>query len=447
MTFDIKYLIILAAALLLAACQRDDADGPKGPEAPAIFTVTAPVTSSGTTDEVSDIERITSWWVVIADKNAQGTGTVRAIVESGAINPGITDDRLEAELKRGTYTVLAFANMTQAELKTATGLEFAEGQPLPAAWDTKTYKNFGRLWPSTKAIPMAGHKDVTFTGTPYEVYAIEVVRLVGKIEFLFTNGAATDIEVREVQFGPLQNGDQPLFAPSTWPGGSPEYLNTADTTTVTWTFPDPVADRTLHAGSKEQFSGVIYVHESDACKHPTGRFHLAIRIARGGNTAEESLYALATDIDLINRNDHIRIPVTLTDWSLFVEVMFYPPIGGYPASIIEERNHEFYIKFGSSGRFVITPRVRQGVSGKPLGADRLKVEINRVDTPTVNIIKHEPEADAITREITGELADNVTGSAIYELKVMVKEDSNTRIFTRRLHIIRQNIESTTENED
>ena len=69
------------------------------------------------------------------------------------------------------------------------------------------------------------------------------------------------------------------------------------------------------------------------------------------------------------RNDWVRIPIVLTDWVLELDVTFYPPIGGYPAVKTEEKDNEFYARFGTGGYFAIVPRVRNG-GGRRLSAGR-----------------------------------------------------------------------------
>ena len=145
-------------------------------------------------------------------------------------------------------------------------------------------------------------------------------------------------------------------------------------------------------------------------------------------------HSLAYELTYINRNDWIRIPVILTDWIIEMDVRFYPPIGGYPAVVVDQNNDEFYATFGTQGRFSVTPRARKNDTA-PYEA----VTVTAIETTGDDIFTTggKPAIDPVTGEITGEMS-SATGNAIVTLTFRVAADTNvSHIITRKFHIIRK----------
>lgn len=180
-----------------------------------------------------------------------------------------------------------------------------------------------------------------------------------------------------------------------------------------------------------------YVREGFASSHPTGRYAIKVSINRDGK-AEELLYALTHELTYINRNDWINIPIVITDYNLSVDVNFYPPIGGYPAVVKEVKNEEYYIKFGTEGRFAITPHMYDAANGgEMLTNKQMSASIKSISDPN-GIFTTKPTFDATTDEIVGELNAN-TGTATVTLSFTVKQTDLVEFtYERIIFIIREN---------
>lgn len=188
-------------------------------------------------------------------------------------------------------------------------------------------------------------------------------------------------------------------------------------------------DLTINKGD-DSVDETFYLYESTAATHPTGRYLLSFDMTVGG--AKRTVSALAYQLAFINRNDFITIPVLITDWELRLDVRFYPPIGGYPAVIVDNKGDEFYARFGTSGYFEITTQVSDRYTGAAVAAGNVSVQLSV-----------ESGAELFSRvpvlqngEIVGELAEDRTGTAVINLDVTIKNGSIQQTITRKLYIIR-----------
>lgn len=111
---------------------------------------------------------------------------------------------------------------------------------------------------------------------------------------------------------------------------------------------------------------IFYVRSLAKVTHPASeRFMITVKFKRGDNAKEEELHFSPTDqLEWINRNDHIIIPISITDVTVDWEVLFYPPIGGYPAEIDNKDEFNYYCEFGTQGEFIIVPTII-GSDGNP----------------------------------------------------------------------------------
>jgi len=256
------------------------------------------------------------------------------------------------------------------------------------------------------------------------------------VEFEFSNASSDPIEVTGVTFGPVYSGDVtalPVFDNNSRDIARPVILDGSLASTV-----EHDVDVRL-AGEQRTLASHFYIRESVADSHPTGQFTFAVRVQRNGRE-EEELYALAPDISAIRRNDYIQIPVVLTDYSLDVDTEFYPPIGGYPAVVVEQNNNEYYIRFGSSGKFTIIPKVRRSADGSTVAPAYLDVEVDRV-TDTSGILEGDDgqKLKVQSGELLGTLASGPSrGTAVVNLGITVTEPDRpaSRTFRRNFHIVR-----------
>ena len=352
-----RYIYPYAAALLTGmvavSCASESAEAPdNGLPAPVGISITAAplgVSTRGFADEelteepASSSELINNWIVFFT----QG-GEVISFEEGGSTT-GVWNDRVQTELPRGRYTVLAFANMDNEKLKEF----FKEGQSLPEDW--QNLMNDEKNGDNRPLIPMSGYREINVTQTVNETFSIEVVRILAKVQFAFKNESQTPVSIEKIEFQPVYDGDIYLF---------PEEGNGASRF-VEGEYPAPqnygmrtIAPELSLPNFNDTARSTFYIKESAAKgNHPTDHFHIGISLKRGDDETENATYALASDeLQTILRNDYVLFPVVISDYIPRLEVYDYPPIGGYPVQV-ESNGNEFYATFSSSGAFDIEAKL------------------------------------------------------------------------------------------
>lgn len=381
----------------------------------------------------SDDELMHTWWVAFVN----GRNEVERIVSRDPSQTGaVSEDRFSLELPNGIYRVYAFANITPAQLRQAAGVEFVEGEAAPAMSAAQWSIDLNE-WPAnapetfTAALPMTGYlADLQVAQS--SSCEIEVVRLVAKVRFdIIDNTVASTANVNSVTISPVTVGPCPLLPDYTKLGGlyvpaSPEGLTYRELTL---------------AFAEGQTSAWTYLRESAAADglpapNPTGRFRLRVSVSRNGAPATD-YFALTEELPALSRNDYVTIPLMLTDYILDVDVSFYPPIGGYPAVVVDELGDYYTITFGSTGYFSITPYVYDAAgaaNGQPLSPETIAV--TAVSDPD-GIFATPPDYNPSDGEIVGELGTNA-GTAQVDLAVTVRQTPAVDYtFTRTIRIIRQ----------
>lgn len=426
--------IAVALTLLAASCSKSNgSDEPSaGGSAQVTFAVRAP--QGAPEDPINAHEMINSWWMAFVASD----GTVEHILErEPERTEPVEQEYTFDEMPLGTYDVYAFANITPDELYAASGIRFTPGAKVSDGITAARWNNMVNNWPKDTHIPMTGHQRVTVSQAVHQSFSIEVVRLVGKVTFEFTSNSNLDIAVDYVTMSPMTDGPVPLL---------PDYstLGTVQNPAegpATGTFCYDMGGLHVAAGTQDPVSDYFYVRETSAHNHPTGRFAIGVGITRAGNSSEVQ-YALADELTYINRNDHVVIPVVFSEFHFELDVLFYPPIGGYPAVIVEENNAEHYVIFGTQGLFAITPRVFEvedspGFNGN-IDPDRIKIELVDISDPD-GIFRDRPDFDSVTGEITGYMsADVISGRATVSLRISVKvSDTVSRVYNRTVYILRQ----------
>ena len=352
-----RYIYPYAAALLTGmvavSCASESAEAPdNGLPAPVGISITAApqgVTTRAflpgelTEDPASSSELINNWIVFFTQ------GGVVISSEEGGSTTGVWNDRVQTELPRGRYTVLAFANMDTEKLKEF----FKEGQSLPEDW--QNLMNDEKNEDNRPLIPMSGYREINVTQTVNETFSIEVVRMLAKVQFAFKNESQTPVSIEKIEFQPVYDGDIYLF---------PEEGNGASRF-VEGEYPAPqnygmrtIAPELSLPNFNDTARSTFYIKESAAKgNHPTDHFHIGISLKRGDDETENATYALASDeLQTILRNDYVLFPVVISDYIPRLEVYDYPPIGGYPVQV-ESNGNEFYATFSSSGAFDIEAKL------------------------------------------------------------------------------------------
>ena len=352
-----RYIYPYAAALLTGmvavSCASESAEAPdNGLPAPVGISITAApqgvstrafLPGELTEDPASSSELINNWIVFFTQ------GGVVISFEEGGSTTGVWNDRVQTELPRGRYTVLAFANMDNEKLKDL----FKEGKRLPEDW--QNLMNDEKNEDNRPLIPMSGYREINVTQTVNETFSIEVVRMLAKVQFAFKNESQTRVSIEKIEFQPVYDGDIYLF---------PEEGNGASRF-VEGEYPAPqnygmrtIAPELSLPNFNDTARSTFYIKESAAKgNHPTDHFHIGISLKRGDDETENATYALASDeLQTILRNDYVLFPVVISDYIPRLEVYDYPPIGGYPVQV-ESNGNEFYATFSSSGAFDIEAKL------------------------------------------------------------------------------------------
>ena len=294
-----------------------------------------------------------------------------------------------------------------------------------------------------KDLPMSGKQEVRVTGRTNEVFSIEVVRMLAKMEVRYTNESRKKITINRLKLSQSETDNVPLlpnytYLESGWDSDDPCEARDYVRPYASLLADPPVLDA-YTGGSPKGYDDIFYVRESQANYNVTGRYLMAVNITREGEHAEDLLFALTKDLRSIYRNDHIVIPIVLSDYQVSLDVNFYPPIGGYPAVITEESEEGFYCKFGTEGDFEIYPKVEDSYNGYALlygtGNPKFTYSITAISDPS-DIFSTDPAVTS-TGEILGELSTN-TGTAYVDVKITVsRTGAADQIYDRRIYIIRE----------
>ena len=430
------YLIIyFIATVFFAACTSDDVEREKaeGEMTHVGLTITTRATGTPETTTV-DKELIGSWWVVFVSKT---TGNVQKIVQRPTSGTYVEEERVELDIPVGTYTLYSFANITPTSTTpagsvTIAGFTFTEGAAAPLATDINT-KTFALTNGWTGDIPMTGTQDVIVTGRTNETFSIEVVRMLAKMEFQFKNESGKPITVNSVNIQQNQTLYVPLLPNYTWLDSGWPFVSSGTRRDYSHTFsPKPVVAAKT-ASVTDMKSASFYMVESQA-DHltPYQSYLMTLNVQRDSDPAEDLLFALDNNkIKTIYRNDHVIIPLTIGDYEVGLDVIFYPPIGGYPP-VMTKNDNEFYVTFQTQGEFEIKPTIINMMTSTPVYYPNWTIEKITVSDPST-IFASAPHD--VSGEILGRVNTN-EGTAVVDVEIKVVATS--QVYTRRIYIIRKN---------
>ena len=289
-------------------------------------------------------------------------------------------------VKGNTYTIAAIEAMT---LKLANG--YSE-KNIPMSGKLTTVAGGSTL----KEVEVKDGVVTDVTSTPLTVW-----RMLGKMQFYFTNEATEEIQILGVEVDPINQASSSgpgiyLFSHdnltstanldwgdgTTNSGSEKEYLTlppkgsfaksaredvgpvTYETTTTT---PLLTLAKKNDANTDEG-TLFFYVNETDATfTMYQNEISLRFKIRRGNATVDELRYGLTTrygngstgqdGFNVIRRNDWIHIPIVITDWQYRVEPMAFTPIAGYPDPTVSSDG--LTTEFDTGGMIALQPFVRK----------------------------------------------------------------------------------------
>lgn len=409
-------------------------------------------------------EMMKSWFVVVVQN-----GQIEKIITSD-LKSGVTEvekDQAFVELNKGETTFYSFANIKPEDI----GLDASTyvGQQLPTGFDQKTYQMDGNsqlfhelMTPEFKnGYPMSNKQMVNITDNQ-QVISLEVIRMMAKVQLSITNATDHAIVLKTITLSDVTlNGNQNIkLLPNVDSANELKGVN----------LPDGVAKGTITLTAAENNGMTIearatqtacfYMNESLVDKGADGSnryFILSLTTvdATTGTTSNHR-YAMLSWNE-IRRNDYLKIPIKLEDYQIRWQVEAFSPIGVLPK--VTDDGENLSLDFGYYGEFHIKPEViklsRTGsqtlsVSKWQMGTDAtgsdgwtLK-EQNPQGADGVNIFDRSPAWVPSAYRLEGEMG-NRTGSAIYTMKIHVKEQNGlgmNPIISRKVRFTMKHVDLT-----
>lgn len=389
-------------------------------------------------------EMMKSWFVVVVQN-----GKIERIITSDLKSLGVTevekDQVFVKELNKGKTTFYSFANIKPEEIGLDAGTP--EGQPLPAGFDEKTYQMDGNsqlfhqlMTPGFQnGYPMSNKQVVNITDNQ-QVISLEVIRMVAKVQLTITNATDHAINLKTITLSDVTlNGKQNIkLLPNVDSANELKGVNLADGAakgTITLTAAENNGI-TIEARAKQ--TACFYMNESLVDKGEDGgnRYFIlsltTVDVATGATSNHR--YAMLSWNE-IRRNDYLKIPIKLEDYQIRWKVEAFSPIGVLPK--VTDDGENLSLDFGYYGEFHIKPEViklsRTGsqtlsVSEWQMGTDAtgsdgwMLKEQNPQGADGVNIFDASPSWIPSAYRLEGEMG-NRTGSAIYTMKIKVKEQN------------------------
>lgn len=403
-------------------------------------------------------ELIHSYRAVITDN----AGKIVALADK-TLDGSTEYDPVDIELRRGTYKAYGFANI---DFNYLNDLGITMGATMPDLSEVRyfvegygaQYFNGETLLPmsvlqnSAKYIPMTSvnGQEVTVTDRINQTFGIEVRRLFAKLEFSFTNNTGQNLNLQGLSVSNLtvnKNNTPAIF-----------LMNHEDQGTDLCYLPETYEQATqrhnygsspvlIETGSdKPAKTECFYVLESKS-NPASNSFELGFDLVpTGGGTYTDNMrYALTNPetLTLIHRNDWIKIPITIGDWLMDLDVYCYPPIGGYPEAEVEKTSEtEFHTTFLSPGDIAIYANFHKFYDETTkfylTDFDRI------VGTPSIviggNTAIFDKQPTLRNGEILARLS-NTAGTAYVDLTTTFYPDaankSVTKTMTRRIYITRK----------
>lgn len=458
----IYYYICIWAVCLLAACSAGDEATSFPGQADAENRVGVMLQLSALSSQTSQSSRssltraawetdtealpgemMKSWFVVVVQN-----GKIEKIITSDLKSLGVTEvekDQVFVELNKGETTFYSFANLKLSEI----GLDASTsvGQPLPADFDEKTYQMDGNcqlfhqlMTPDFQnGYPMSNKQVVNITDNQQAIN-LEVIRMMAKVQLSITNATDHAINLKTITLSDVtQNGNQNIkLLPNVDSNNQLQGVNLANsakkgTITLTAAENDGI---TIEARAKQ--TACFYMNESLVDKGTDGGnryFILSLTTEDAGTGAITNHRYAMLSWNEIRRNDYLKIPIKLEDYQIRWKVEAFSPIGVLPK--VTDDGENLSLDFGYYGEFHIKPEViklsRTGsqtlsVSEWQMGTDATgsegwtRQEQNPQGADGVNIFDCSPAWVPSAYRLEGEMG-NRTGSAIYTMKIKVKEQN------------------------
>lgn len=460
MAKKIYYYICIWAVCLLAACSAGDEATSFPGQADAENRVGVMLQLSALSSQTSqpsrssltraawetDIEALPgemmkSWFVVVVQN-----GQIEKIITSD-LKSGVTEvekDQAFLKLNKGETTFYSFANIKPEDI----GLDAIRsvGRQLPTGFDQKTYQMDGnsKLFHQSMApdlqngYPMSNKQTVDVVDNQ-QVINLEVIRMVAKVQLFITNATDHAINLKTITLSDVtQNGNPNIkLLPNVDSNNQLQVNlpNSAKKGTITLR---AAANNGMTIEARANQTACFYMNESLVDNGEDGGnryFILSLTTVDAATGATSNHRYAMLSWNEIRRNDYLKIPIKLEDYQIRWKVEAFSPIGVLPE--VTDDGENLSLDFGYYGEFHIKPEViklsRTGsqtlpVSDWQMGTDAtgsdgwtLK-EQNPQGADGVNIFDRSPAWVPSAYRLEGEMG-NRTGSAIYTMKIKVKEQN------------------------
>lgn len=462
MAKKIYYYICIWAVCLLAACSAGDEATSFPGQADAENRVGVMLQLSALSSQTSqpsrssltraawetDIEALPgemmkSWFVVVVQN-----GQIEKIITSD-LKSGVTEvekDQVFVKLNTGETTFYSFANIKPGDI----GLDAIKsvGQPLPTDFDDKTYQMDGNshlfhlsMTPEFQnGYPMSNKQTVDVVDNQ-QVINLEVIRMMAKVQLSITNATDHDIVLKSITLSDVTLNGNPnvKLLPNVDSNNQLKGVNLADGVAKgTITLKADENNNGITIGEKATQTACFYMNESLVDKGEDGSnryFILSLTTEDAGTgTTSNHRYAMLSWNE-IRRNDYLKIPIKLEDYQIRWKVEAFSPIGVLPK--VKDDGENLSLDFGYYGEFHIKPEViklsRTGSQTLSVSEWQMGTDATGSDGWTlkerypegadgVNIFDASPSWIPVTYRLEGEMG-NRTGSAIYTMKIKVKEQN------------------------
>lgn len=457
----IYYYICIWAVCLLAACSAGDEATSFPGQADAENRVGVMLQLSALSSQTSQSSRssltraawetdtealpgemMKSWFVVVVQK-----GKIEKIITSDLKSLGVTEvekDQVFVELNKGETTFYSFANIKPKDI----GLDAitSVGQLLPADFDQKTYQMNGNsqlfhlsMTPEFQnGYPMSNKQVVNITDNQQAIN-LEVIRMMAKVQLSITNATDHAIVLKTITLSDVTlNGNQNIkLLPNVDSNNQLQVNlpNSAKKGTITLTAAE---NDGMTIEERATQKACFYMNESLVDKGEDGGnryFILSLTTVDAATGAISNHRYAMLSWNEIRRNDYLKIPIKLEDYQIRWTVEAFSPIGVLPK--VKDDGKNLSLNFSYYGEFHIKPEViklsRTGSQTLPvsewlMGTDATDSEGWKLQEQYpqgedgVNIFDSSPAWVPSAYRLEGEMG-NRTGSAIYTMKIKVKEQN------------------------
>lgn len=461
MAKKIYYYICIWAVCLLAACSAgDDATSfPGQADAENQVGVTLQLSASSsqtsqssrssltraaweTDTEALPGEMMKSWFVVVVQN-----GKIEKIITSD-LKSGVTEvekDQVFVKLNTGATTFYSFANIKPEEI--GLNASTSVGQQLPTDFDEQTYQMDGNcqlfhqlMTPDFQnGYPMSNKQTVNVIDNQ-QVINLEVIRMVAKVQLSITNATDHAINLKTITLSDVTlNGNRNIkLLPNVDSANKLKGVNLADGVAKETITLRAAENNGITIEARAKQTACFYMNESLVDKGTDGGnryFILSLTtVDAATGTTSNHRYAMLSWNE-IRRNDYLKIPIKLEDYQIKWKVEAFSPIGVLPK--VTDDGENLSLDFGYYGEFHIKPEViklsRTGsqtlsvsewqMGTDATGSDAWKLqEQNPKGEDGVNIFDCSPAWVPSAYRLEGEMG-NRTGSAIYTMKIKLKEQN------------------------